>query len=555
MPENQKIFSPSVRKRKAYFTAFQVFMSYLWLKTKSKIRGKKYYDKRINALHLKNADRIKSRVQELQGLFIKFGQLISNLSNVLPEEFRAPLEELQDHIQPKPFEEIEHTIEKELGAKPEAIFSTFNKQPLAAASIGQVHRATLDSEEVIVKIQHKNIDTIAHADLEILKNLVKLHGYFMDMQGLDHTYEQVRLMIEEELDYTIEANSMETISLNLKEAPELGVKVPKVFKKHHTKKILVAEFCEGTKIGNIKQIEEWGLNKEDLAKRLIELYCKMVLVDGFYHADPHPGNILVNKENEIVLLDFGATANLSERTKKAIPELIEAIISNNTEETVLALKKLGFIGAEKDAKKYVEKLVDIFKDFVQEEVEFDGMNFQNIKLNSGLSSITSLIRKVDLRDVSNNIKIPKEYILLNRTVVLLVGNAFQLAPELNTLNVVRPYMKKHIIDKDGGFTQMVINTFKNQVTTAISLPNELSRFLKNANNNSIEEEMKGVKTMLQKLYFLGQQFLFSLILVALIYSLTHFNFVDREWFRYLNWGAISLVGLLLFRSFIKDFKE
>ena len=555
MPQNQKIFSPSVRKRKAYYTAFQVFMSYFWLKTKSKIRGQKYYDKRINALHLKNADRIKSRVQELQGLFIKFGQLISNLSNVLPEEFRGPLEELQDHIQPKPYEEIEHTIEKELGEKPEAIFTSFNKEPLAAASIGQVHRAILDGQNVIVKIQHKNIDTIAHADLEILQNLVKLHGYFMDMQGLDHTYEQVRLMIEEELDYTIEAKSMEAIAENLMEAPELGVKVPQVFKKYNTKKILVAEFCEGVKIGNITQIEHWGLNQEELAKRLIELYCKMILVDGFYHADPHPGNILVNKQNEIVLLDFGATAHLSERTKKAIPDLIEAIISNNTEDTVLALKQLGFIGADKDAKKYVEKLVDIFKDFLQEEVEFDGMNFQNIKLNSGLSSVTSLIRKVDLRDVSNNIKIPKEYILLNRTVVLLVGNAFLLAPNLNTLNVVRPYMKKHIIDKDGGFTQMVINTFKNQVTTAISLPNELSRFLKNANDNNVEEEMRGVKTMLEKLYYLGQQFLYSLMLIGLVYALMNFSFVDRDWLRYVNCGGIGIVSLLLLRSFFRDIRS
>lgn len=552
---NQKIFSPAVRKRKAYFTAFQVFMSYFWLKTKSKVFGQKYYNRRINDLHLKNADRIKTRVQELQGLFIKFGQLISNLSNVLPEEFRAPLEELQDHIQPKPYTEIEATIEKELGKKPDDIFTSFNKEPLAAASIGQVHRATLNGEQVIIKIQHKNIDTIAHADLEILQNLVKLHGYFMDMQGLDHTYEQVRLMIEEELDYQIEAKSMVSIDENLKASPELGVKIPKVYQKFNTKKILVAEFCEGTKIGNTKTIEDWGLDKDDLAKRLIELYCKMILVDGFYHADPHPGNILVNKENEIVLLDFGATANLSEKTKKAIPELIEAVISNDTEGTVLALKQLGFIGADREARKYVEKLVEIFKIFLQDEVEFDGMNFQNIKLNSGLSSITSLVRKIDLRDVSNNIKIPKEYILLNRTVVLLVGNAFQLAPELNTLNVVRPYIKQHIIDKDGGFTQMVINTFKNQVTTAISLPNELSRFLKNANDNTVEEEMKGVKTMLQKLYFLGQQFLFSLILIALIYGVSHFSFLEYPRLKEVSYLGIGVFGGLLVRAFIRDWRS
>lgn len=555
MSKSQRIYSPGVRKRKAYLTAFQVFWSYFWLNTKSKLFGKRYYEKRVNALHTKNAKRIKQRVQELQGLFIKFGQLISNLSNVLPEEFRSPLEELQDQIPPRPYQEIEHTIEKELGKKPEAIFSSIDQKPLAAASIGQVHRAVLDGKQVIIKIQHNNIDTIANADLVILKNLVKLHGYFMDMQGLDHTYEQVRLMIEEELDYTKEAKSMMAIAQNLEGAQELNVKVPKVYQGFNTKKILVAEYCEGTKVGNIAELDAWGLDRVSIAKRLVELYCKMILVDGFYHADPHPGNILVNKADEIILIDFGATAHLSERTKKAIPELIEAVINNNTEETVQALKQLGFVGSEKASRKYVEKLVDIFREFLQDEVEFDGMNFQNIKLNSGLSSIGSLLRKVDLRDVSNNIKIPKEYILLNRAVVLLVGNAFQLAPTLNVLNVVRPYVKKHIIENEVSFTQMIVNTFKSQVTTAISLPSELSRFLKNASDQSIEEEMVSIKVLLQKLYYLGRQFLFSLLLIVLVYVLASFNFQGRDVLLYLNYAAIFIVGILLVRSFVRDVKS
>ena len=555
MPKNQRNFSPGVRKRKAYYTAFRVFMSYFWLRTKSKIFGKKYYERRINALHHKNAKRIKTRVQELQGLFIKFGQLISNLSNVLPEEFRNPLEELQDQIPSKPFSEIAKTVERELGKRHDEIFSSFQEEPLAAASIGQVHRAVLDGKEVVVKIQHGNIESISKADLTILKNLVKLHGYFMDMQGLEHTYEQVKLMIKEELDYTIEAASMIAIGDNLRQSPELHVKVPKVDKSYNTKKILVAEYCEGVKIGNVNQIEAWGLDREKIAKRLIELYCKMILVDGFYHADPHPGNIFVNQKDEIILLDFGATAHLSEPTKKALPELIEAVINNNTEDTVQALKKLGFIGSEKASRKYVEKLVNIFKEFLAEEVEFDGMNFQNIKLNSGLSSITSLIRKIDLRDVSNTIIIPKEYILLNRAITLLIGNAFALAPRLNILDVVRPYIKKQIIENDGGFTQMVVNTFKSQITTAISLPNDLSRFLREAKDQDLEEEMRGINTQLQKIYYLGRQFLFVVVLVVLVYALKNFASQDMPWLTYLMQGGIVFSGFMLVHAYIKDVRS
>ena len=554
MPPNKNIYSPSVRKRKAYSTAFKVFLSYWWLNLKSKIFGKKYYEKRITDLHLKNADRIKKRVQELQGLFIKFGQLISNLSNVLPEEFRAPLEELQDHIEPKPYAEIEQTIEAQLGKKPQALFTSFSKEPLAAASIGQVHRAVLNGKEVVVKIQHHNIDVIAHADLQILENLVKLHAFFMDMQGLDHTYEQVKIMIEEELDYTKEAKSMKIIADNLAGAPELRIKVPKVYAELNTKKILVSEFCKGTKIGNLQALNKWNLDTNDLAKRLIELYCKMVLVDGFYHADPHPGNILVDENGEIILLDFGAVAHLSDQTKQAIPELIEALIKNDTEATVLSLRKMGFLGSDKESKKFVKKLVDIFKNFIENEVELDGLNFQNIKLNSGISSVASLISQVDLREVSNTIRIPKEYILLNRTVVLLMGNAFQLAPQLNTIDVIQPYIKKNVLDKEAGFTEMIINTFKNQITTAISLPNDLSRFLRDADDNDLEEDLKGVKTLLQKLYYLGQQFLYVLLLSGLFYLLYNFDFADRSWLMVLNKIGIGVFGFLFVRSFYKNFK-
>ena len=553
MSQNTRIFSPAYRKRKAYWTAFQVFTSYAWLKFKSKFFGKKYYERNIKKLHLKNADRVKTRIQNLQGLFVKFGQLISNLSNVLPQEFRAPLEELQDHVTAKPYEEIEKTIQKQLGKKPDEIFSNFQKEPLAVASIGQVHRAEINGEQVVVKIQHQNIDIIARADLEILKNIVKLHAYFMDMQGLDHTYNQVKQMIEEELDYAKEAKAMQVISANLKEVPDLKIIIPKVFPEQSTSKILTSEFCEGSKIGNIEVLNSWKVDLEDVATRLIQLYCKMIVKDGFYHADPHPGNILVNKLGAIILLDFGAVAQLTDATKKALPELIEAVVRNDSEAIVNALKTMGFVGSDKASKKYIKKLINIFKEFLEEEVEFDGLNFQNIKLNSGLGSITSILKKVDLSEVSNNIIIPKDYILLNRTLVLLMGNAFQLAPKLNAIEVARPYLKAHVLDEEYNFTELIVKTLKSQIATGISLPGELSQFLKTANDSSLEEEMAEMNLTLQRIYFLGKQFLWSTILVALIYFFI--NFPLNKWLHVLNGIGIAFAGVMLLGAFYKDFKR
>jgi len=554
MQYKKRLYKPSYRKRKAYATAFRVFISYYGLFLKSRFLGQKYYDKRINQLHAQNAFRIKNRFQELQGLFIKVGQLISNLSNVLPKEFRGPLQELQDHNAPRSFEEIAETVKEQLGRHPSDLFDSISHTALATASIGQVHRAHLNGNEVVVKIQHKRIDSLAKADLQILQNLVKIHGYFMDMVGLDHTYEQVRLMIEEELDYGKEAESMELIASNLDTAPELKIKIPKIFQTHSTKKVITSTFYEGVKISEKDIITTWGLDPIEIAKRLIELYCKMIFVDGLYHADPHPGNILINKEGEIVLLDFGAVARLSDKTKKAFSELIEAVIKNDAEQIIQAFRKMGFIGSEKASRKFVSKLIKIFQEFLAEEVEFDGMNFQNIKLNSGVSSIGGLLKKIDLRDISNNIKIPKEYILLNRTIVLLLGNVFELAPELDIVKVVRPYLKKHVLDKQMGFTQMIASTVKSQLTTAISLPGNLSNFLKEAQDSDLEVEVQGLKIFLRKIYYVLNQMFYLALFCGLFYFKNHF--VANGQMTY-NAGfiiSLVLVGLLFLRSFYKDFK-
>ena len=554
MQKTQRIYKPTYRKRKAYLTAFHVFVSYYWLYLKSKIFGQTYYDKRINDIHSKNAFRIKNRFQELQGLFIKVGQLISNLSNVLPQEFRGPLQELQDHNSPKPFSEVSESIELQLGKIPSDLYDSINKEALATASIGQVHKAILNGEDVVIKVQHQNIDSLARADLQILQNLIRLHAFFMDMVGLDHTYEQVRLMIEEELDYDKEAISMELISNNLKEVPELEVEIPTIYKSHSSQKVLTATYYNGVKISEKTTLESWGLDTVIIAKRLIELYCKMIFVDGLYHADPHPGNILINKEGKIILLDFGAVAKLSNQTKTAFSELIEAIVKNDNEEIIIALRKMGFIGSEKASNKFVRKLINIFKEFLSEEVEFDGMNFQNIKFNSGISSLSGLLQKIDLRDISNNIKIPKEYILLNRTIVLLLGNVFELAPDLDIVKVVRPYLKKHVLGKESGFAQMIANTFKSQLTTAISLPNDLSNFLKEAQESDFESEIKDLKEMLQKIYYLGKQVFYLVLFSSLVYIKMILNSFNSSFYNVGITIGLVCVGFLLLRSFYRDIK-
>ena len=209
------ILSPARRVRKAYWTAFVVYFSYVWLSVRRRFLGKKWYEKRILALHIRNAERVKTAILELEGLFIKVGQLLSVMSNFLPEAFQRPLEALQDRLPPRPVEEVRRRIAEELGKSPEELFRHMEETPMATASIGQAHRAVLlDGTEVVVKVQHYGIEEIASVDLRILHRLTRIYAWLVDIKGVEYLYSQIRQMIEEEMDFNNEAQTMERIFMN-----------------------------------------------------------------------------------------------------------------------------------------------------------------------------------------------------------------------------------------------------------------------------------------------------------------------------------------------------
>ncbi|MEM1318785.1 MAG: AarF/UbiB family protein [Bacteroidota bacterium] len=536
-----KIYSSSWRQRKAYWTAFVVMMSYGRLYFLGKLFGTRYYEKRITALHLKNAHRVKKAILQLEGLFIKVGQLLSILTNFLPEAFQEPLEALQNQLPPRPFSEIQRRIQEEFGQAPAALFAAFEEHPLAAASIGQAHRARLkDGTEVVVKVQHTNIEAIAEVDLKIIQRLNSLVARFFDIKGIEHAYEQVRKMIEEELDFRQEAQSMERIREQL--AEEAGLHIPQVHAQYSTNRVLTTTFYPGVKISELAQIDRWGLNRRALAERLVNAYCQMVFRYGFYHADPHPGNILVQENGDLVLLDFGAVASLRPEMRDGFLELIEAAAKNDTEKIITVLKTLGFLADGHEADRIAGKIVDAFRNFLQNEVQFEGLNFKDIKVSPFETSLFNLLSEIGLRSITNTVQVPKEYVLLNRMVTLLLGICNALDPQVNPLKVIRPYFQEFILGKNGNVVQFVTDLIKRTLTDALALPGELRQLMRQANRGQLEIQITGRKEHSLLLYALGQQRLFAFLLIAAAafgYWL-HQN-EDTDW----AYASLALAGLCL----------
>ena len=544
----KKQLSKSWRARKIYWATFVIALEYSWLFLKSKFFGKNYFNQQSKKVHIRSANRLKKVFLQLQGLFIKIGQLISILSTFLPDEFRKPLEEFQDHAPARPFDEIKNRVETTLNAPLKTYFSDIEATPLASASIGQVHRATLNSgEQVVLKIQHQHIPNLAKIDLDLFEKVNALVARIFKVKGMKEVATEVRIMIEEELDYRQEMTNMELMRESL--STEKNILIPKTYPELSTDHLLVSSFCEGVKINNLEQLESWGIDRKKLATEVLELSCKMVLKDGLYHADPHPGNILVNKNGQIILLDFGAIAKLNPKMKKGLANLIEGVARQDTETIVAALKFMGFVSRGDNAEKFAEKIIDAGQEFLENEVQIDGFNFNNIEFDPTSANFSKIFNLINFQDIANTFQVPKDYILLNRMMILIMGLSGELAPQMNPIEVVRPYIKNMLLNDKTQLFSFVKDTIQSNLTNLITLPSELRKVLNKANRGDLEVKIKTSNDRSNAFYFLGQQFLFGIL--ALGFGAFAYQAYQDAFFQFHNWmiGGTSVSIILFFRAF------
>jgi predicted unusual protein kinase regulating ubiquinone biosynthesis (AarF/ABC1/UbiB family) len=537
----------SRRFRKAYHVAAQVMLSYVFLMLGKRIFGQRYYDLRIEKLHVRNAERVKRAILKLNGLFIKIGQMLSILSNFLPETFQKPLEELQDKIPARPYAEVRERIIQELGKAPEELFTRFDQAPLAAASIGQAHRAQLkDGTEVVVKVQHMGIESIARIDLEIIRRLIQVSAWFYSVKGMDYVYTQVKLMIEEELDFVKEAAAMVKIRINLQ--AELGLSIPEIHPEYSATRVMTTTWYDGVKISNLEQIDAWGLDRRALASTLLRAYSKMVLKDGFYHADPHPGNILVQSNGTVVLLDFGATGQLSPALREGIPKMIESAVKNDTQGIIEAVRLMGFLAEGREAEQIAEKMIGAMRNFLQNEVKLDGLNFKDIQVNPFNNSMVDLIQEIGISGIAGTVLVPKDWVLLNRALTLLLGLCNSLDPTLNPLEVVRPYAQELVQNQQGGWLGFVRNLVQGTLVTTLALPDELKQTLQKARKGQLEVRTPDIREGARLLYLAARQWLMALLGLAAIVLAQWFSRIGEERSMQFAYGAALLFGWLVVKA-------
>ncbi len=497
---------------RAFGVTLGILISLGFFDLRAKFFGKEWESSRRAAVYSKNAQRLKRLLLSLRGIFIKAGQLISILSNFLPETFRRELEELQDQIPPRPLSEISERIKKELGKDPGELFAEFDPHPIASASLAQVHLARLqDGRRVAVKVQYLDIEATTKADLQTIKQLLSFYGFFLRIKGLGFLHSQFSQMIQEELDFRLEAQHIETISANFTGNPQ--VFFPKVIHELSTQRVLTTEFMDGVKISDLEKLSEQNIDRQALAERVVTAYCQMIFSDGIYHADPHPGNILVQPDGNIVFVDFGAVAKLSDAMKKGILQFFEGVLKRDNDQISAALKQMGLIALHKDTHD-VEQLVDyIYSRFLQQmTVESWNLSDIHVSTQDKLDMMVDISKMdISLRELMATFQIPKDLVLLSRTLILLLGLCTYLSPTMNPMKTIQPYLETFVLGRDKNWIKIIETSAKDLLLPAITIPADLQHFLRKANHG--EFEVKGISESANLIYALGHQLLYGLFIM------------------------------------------
>lgn len=507
-----------IRSLRAYWVTARVIWSYQWLRLRARFHSAPWVERQLRAAHLRNARRIERALIGLQGLFIKVGQLISIMTNFLPEEFRRELERLQDAVPPRAYRDVEKRLFEELGKTPDQLFADFDRRPIASASIGQVHLARLhDGHSVAVKVQYPDIEEIVRRDLLTLRRIFRIAGWFIAYQGLDEVYREIRAIVLEELDYRAEAENAARIAANFPGRSDVAF--PRVVAELSTGRVLVTHFEAGVKITDQLGVKALGLDRGQLARQVVEIYCQQIFSDGLYHADPHPGNLLVRPATSgigpptLVFLDFGAVAEIPAAVRSGIAELIQGALARDTKRIIAAMKRMGFVARGADEQVF-EQVIEYFHKRFQDNIKLESLNLKDIKFDpqKGFESLADL-RHMDLslRELSENFHIPKEMIVLERTLLLLIGLCTELDPTLNPMTIIRPYVERFVLGDDADWSQFIVDVSKELVMSLTTLPAEVRKFMRAAHAGELTVKYSNLDASSRLMYRLGHQ----LIMVAI----------------------------------------
>lgn len=520
------------------YTVVKMFIDIFWsfysLRFKKIGRSRDWVEEQRRLLYVSQARYFRVTAVQLGGLLIKLGQFFSTRVDILPQASIRELAGLQDEVAEVPFEQIRTLAESELKQPLDQVFAHFDPKPLASASLGQVHTAVLlDGRKAAVKIQRPGIDELVEIDLRSIRAVVGFIKRFTDWQrfiNIDLIYQEFADTIRAELDYIQEGRNAETIAANSKDDPLFAA--PAIYWEYTTRRVLTMEFMEGIKITEHEQITAAGLDRRQIAAQLLGIYVRQILIDGFYHADPHPGNLFVRPDGAVIMVDFGMVGSVSNEMRPLLVELVLALTRRDYFAVVEELKRLGFLRLESDNLLLV-RAVSVFL----EHTLGSGEDLSSTDLQGFLKDLEKLLYEQPFQ-------IPARFTFLGRALGTLYGICVGLDPDIDFIEVSRPYVDKFLGSRNTAYT-IALEKARVLAKALIDIPALLERVLIRAERGDLHIKMDAPdfkESMAQNtraLISLGWAMIFGFLLLASAYLLTQ----QYVWEARIGAG-LSLVALL-----------
>jgi len=458
---------------------------------------------------LTNPKQLRLALEELGPSFIKIGQILSTRADILPIEFISELQKLQDNVKPEEFSIMKEVIESELNCPIDEVFIEFDEKSIASASLSEVFKARLKTgERVAVKVQRPFVKEKMLSDLRILNKLapfINLTSPTKEIVDIREIIEELREATMKELNFLKEMDNIVRFAENNKHIKFLTC--PKVYKEYCTQRILVMDYIDGIKIDNIERLKEEGYDIQDIAIKITYNYFKQVFEDGFFHADPHPGNILIHN-NTIGYLDFGLMGELNLVLRKNLNQLLEGVATNNID---LMIKSFLSIGIKKGP---------INEDKLYNDVK----KFYNTYANEPIHNmdLSTVLDEVILIAKNNNISMPNGIMLLAKGVVTLQALISKMDENMTLMDVAVPYFKDRIItDKLRNFNlNELIPLLYSSFKSTIQLPNKLVEFLNLGLNDRLKLylDLKNLEETFNNINKMVNRLIFAIILTGLLIS-------------------------------------
>lgn len=413
---------------------------------------------------------------------------------------------------------------------------------------------THDGRRVAVKVQHADIEEIAKLDLEILRRILELIQFFVRMRGLDQYHGDISQMIREELDFRQEARNVATLAANFATNPE--VHFPVVVPELSSERVLTAEFVEGTKVTDLARLDALGIDRPALARRILKAACQMVLSDGVFHADPHPGNIIVHPDGSFTMVDLGAVGRLAPNVKAGVPLFWNGIIKRDPAQITAGLRQAGFItrDPEEGDEGVAERAINYFQKRFLEQVTLDSWSLKDIQVDmrTKIEALADL-RKLDVsfRDLSRAFQVPKEWVLFERAALLTLGLCTELDPDMNPIHTVGPYLQEFVLGKGTDVKGQVTTAIREMAMSAVAIPDKTNRLLERANRGEVQFQIGGLRESAMLLYAAGQQVVFVFLAIAI--AVLGYVLDDRGQggLALIAWGASALCLLVVAVSMLR----